>query len=349
MISDLLGSPKKGDLMGETGLSYQPSMNIHDPSKLQSWEDSPRKYFFQHILGWRRDEPNIHLGFGSAWHDAMEHLSLSLNTDDPYSNRIVMEAYELFMDCFRSEFPNEVMHFDNSAKNPGNALQALAEYAEVWREDAQKFKTLYTETAFSVPISDTRVIHGKMDTILLRHEQFIESLEHKTTGRKTQSWIDQWDVILQPMIYTYALKAIFEETAVRGVTINGAILRSKSNEFIRIPVAKSDNMLRAGLWKVNHYLDQIEWSMENLLETSPDDDVLAAFPCAGQSCSKFGCEFSAFCAHWANPLQHAHTPPPGFTQEFWDPRRQEETAKNVVHVSESKDIKPVKRAEKEAE
>lgn len=335
MIVDLLGVPvQKGSVLLETGLTYDPSMDIHDASKVQTFMDSPRKYFYQYILGWRKEEPNIHLVFGSAWHGAMEHLLLSLNTDDPYGDKYLMEAYDLFQQTYMEAFPDPLTHDAHGAKSLGNGLQALVDYTNTWRRsDVGHMTTLYTEVAGSIPISETRLTHFKLDSIVVKNGE-VMSLEHKTTGRKTDSWLNKWGVMIQPFVYTHALRALFGDEVVKGTVINGAVLRKSSNEMLRMPVFKNDQQMRAGLWSINHWYDQIRWNTENLLDTTVDDDVMAAFPCNSMSCSKFGCEFMTFCEHWANPLQRADHPPIGFVQEFWDPRRENDDAKYVVHVPE---------------
>ena len=224
MIPELLGTTlEEGDPLGDTGLTYHPSMDIHDASKLQAFMDSPRKYFFQYVLGWRAEDPNVHLVFGSGWHHAMEHLLLSLNGEDPYSNRVVVEAWQMFMDTYRADFPNEFMDDQHGAKDPTNALKALAAYAAAWASDVKRYKTLYTEVAGSVMVRHDRLVHWKMDSILTEDDQHIVSMEHKTTGRKTQAWLDSWNIILQPLIYQHALRTVFQDYPVKGVLINGAI------------------------------------------------------------------------------------------------------------------------------
>jgi len=329
-----------GEEIAETGLVYHPTMDIHDASKIQTFLDSPRKYFFQYVLGWRGIDPNIHLEFGSGWHLAMEHLLRSLNTDDGYSDKAVLEAWQLFNDYYESQFPQTLGPDPHSAKNPENALRALVKYAQLWERDKREMRTMYTEVAGSVPVQEDRVLHFKLDSIVRRNGR-IASMEHKTTGRWSQRWADQWDLITQPWLYTHALNAIFPDDDVSGVIINGAILRAPTkakpdnNEFIRVPVAKSERMMVEGLWRVNHILDYMSWHWENLVNSTPDDDILPAFPCNGTSCSKYGCPFAQFCATWPNPLEHADSPPSGFEQAFWDPRREQDDAKYIVKAGES--------------
>ena len=77
-------------------LKRVPEWDILDSSKIQSYMRCPRKYFFNHILGWSLEEEeqgaleisssgllaapkseirkSEHLVFGTAWHHSMEHL-----------------------------------------------------------------------------------------------------------------------------------------------------------------------------------------------------------------------------------------------------------------------------------
>ena len=51
-----------------------PTLQTVDSTKINTFLDCPRQYFFTYVLGWRSDRPNNHLVFGQAWHEAMEHL-----------------------------------------------------------------------------------------------------------------------------------------------------------------------------------------------------------------------------------------------------------------------------------
>ena len=76
------------------------SWNVLDSTKIQSFMDCPRGFFFSYILGWRKEEPSIHLIFGSAWHDAMEHLA-----NNGYGKASVEEAYEKFCATYGEYYP----------------------------------------------------------------------------------------------------------------------------------------------------------------------------------------------------------------------------------------------------
>lgn len=323
---------------------YHPTMDIHDPSKIQAFQDCPRGYFFSHVLGFEPDKSNVHLVFGSAWHEAMEVLMLR-----GYSMEAVDEAYDAFMGIYREGFPNEAEDIARAPKNPEFALRALVDYTNMWKDD--KFETLYTEVAGVVAVSDDRVIHTKLDSIIRDQFGHIRSREHKTTGRNTQAWRDKWSIMVQTESYTHLLRAAFPDDEVYGIEINGAVFtKTKGAEFIRIPVQKTDKNMRRFMWSINHWLDQIDWNYNELSKSSESEDIMHCFPQNGASCSKFGCRFPGLCSTWDNPLQHTHEPPPGYIRKYWDPRRDfTERAKNVAEIDEKGyvKIKPKKQEDKE--
>ena len=55
-------------------MKEQELWKVHDSSKIQGYLHCERRYFFEHVLGWRTKTPSIHLTFGSAWHRVMEVL-----------------------------------------------------------------------------------------------------------------------------------------------------------------------------------------------------------------------------------------------------------------------------------
>lgn len=305
------------------------TFDVHDPSKIQEFQDCPRGYFFRYVLGWQREESNIHLVFGSAWHEAMEVLML-----EGYSMQAVDKAYSKFMDVFMQGFPDESEHLAMAPKNPEFALRALVQYVEYWgRYD--KFSTLYTEVAGSVPVSADRTIHTKLDSIIRDEFGHIRSREHKTTGRNTESYRNKWSIMMQPSAYTHLLRAAFPDEEVYGVEMNVSVFtKSKGAEFIRIPVHKTDKNMRQFLWEINHWFDQIDWNFNMLEEAKESDDVMHCFPKNGMSCGKFGCKYPGMCQAWDNPLQHAHQAPPGYAVERWDPRNREKEAKTVIKPQE---------------
>lgn len=312
---------------------------VIDSTKLQTFLTCPREFFYKYILGWREEKPNEHLGFGSAWHEAMEYfMQIQDGEKKGYDADDIIEAFIRFSKTYDEKMGiggevgglSDLAGYsvqENKAKNKGNGGEALIEYARTYRSD--QFKTLFTEVSGTISIHDDRVIYFKLDSILdgLKTDPGIWSYEHKTTGRKMQAWMDQWPLIPQIGTYSHVLYTYYGDRA-SGIKINGAIIRApradgtSTNEFIRIPIHITRELMLMWLWETNNAMEELERNMKLLSQADPSDKILQAFPRNGYACSKnfTGCPFTGICSAWANPLKHGATPPPGYKQEFWDPR-----------------------------
>ena len=295
--------------------------NILDSSKLTAYMDCPRRYFFEYCLGWRSDAPNNHLVFGTAWHDAMEHLLL---TD--YEDENVIAGFEKFLKSYRAEFPESSDEL-YSPKTPERALAALGLYAERYYNDLRDFETLYTEIAGTVPINDDQVLHFRLDSICReRASGRIFSLEHKTGSRNSRFWTDQWPLAVAVGTYTHVMNCLYDPADVWGVRINGTFFQKTKIDFLRVPVRKTLDHMKQWLWNVSWWADQIRWQFDLLEKCKESDQVLMAFPQQPGSCTKyFGCPYHDFCLTWPNPLAHADEPPAGYKLEWWDPSEREAT------------------------
>lgn len=306
-----------------------PDMRKLDSTKINTFLDCPRQYFFNYVLGWISDRPNNHLVFGSAWHEAMEHLLLN-----GYSELSVVMAYEKFETYYRKHFPVDTDELFKP-KTPTNALKALLAYCDQYRSDPSEFKTLHTEIAGSIAIDAERSIIFRMDSICesLRDGNLF-SLEHKTKGSSfSRQWTDQWALAFQVGTYSHVLNCLAVDRPVKGVVINGVAFAQRETKFQRVPVFRSPAHMQNWLFHARHYCDRLEDEYEHLIAacSSLEDDVLTAFPQNPQSCTKyFGCPFYDYCCAWTNPLQHAEKPPLGFKMEHWDPLAQ--PAKLEVNV-----------------
>jgi len=314
-------------------IKTHPTWLIHDSSKLQDFEVCPRMYLFLYGFGWRREGPNQHLVFGESWHRLMEHLHVH-----GLSNDSAVEAHNVFLKNYRETFPEST---DEACypKNPDNALLALGQYLK--RYGDEKFETLYTEVSGTVPVDDERKLHFRLDS-LIKDERGIVVREHKTTGKESRSWNDQWILKIATGTYTHVAYCMFEEHDVWGLEINAAIFRSstgKGNTFLRIPIRKAKDMMEVWHWNVLHVLDLIEWNFAQLKECKDSDSVLRCFHMRTESCTKyFGCQFLPYCTIWANPLRNASEPPPGVVEYWWNPADREKESKHVVHLEESKEV-----------
>lgn len=309
---------------------------VQDATKLQAYMNCPRRYFYEYVLGWRSEIPNVHLEFGSAWHLAME-----VFMDKGLSAESAAEAYLKFEEYYRRFF-DATWDEGNAPKTPSNALRALAQYVQTY-QDVDDFEILHVEVAGSVAIGKDKPIYFKTDTIC-RGREGIFSLEHKTGGYFSTKWAAQWRQKMQVSVYSHVLFCLYEPEEVYGVKINGVFLtnppqlklngepraNSRDNEFHRVPVRKNLAAMQSWLYEVNEYYDQIQNDFQRLSETKEEDEVMTAFKRNTESCTQYGpCPFLDYCSIWHNPVQHADSPPVGYKVNHWDPRKIEGVRETV--------------------
>lgn len=293
------------------------SWKIIDSTKLQKYLECPRSYFYEYILGWRPDQPDINLEFGKAWHLAMEYILVH-----GYSEDSIIEGWNLLNNHYR-QFWGPEYDEGNSPKNPGKALMALMDYVNEYRGEEKKQNVVYTEISGTVPMSHDKVIHFRMDSIIEVDGYYI-SREHKTGSVLSRVWTDQWAQSVQTGTYNHVLYCLYPYEQVKGVEINGAFFQKTQNKFQRVPCRRSREMMRDWFWTVLNTINLIDWDTERMLSCKESDDVMMAFQKNPTSCTKyFGCRYSDFCLAWPNPLRRAQEVPMGMKVEWWDPSEEE--------------------------
>lgn len=323
--------------MSEETTVAPPKTTLHnvvlDSSKLETFKECPRKFYYSHVLGWRQDSPNGNdLHFGTALHEALEYMLLYGATQ---AN--VEPAFILFMKKYREKYAVETDPLF-TRKNPASALTALQQYADTYGRE--KFKVHFTEVAGAVPIGEnadgsTREIFFRLDSVLEDERGSISTMDHKTGSRNDRAWRDQWNLRNQLFTYVHVLYTIYEgdHSRIYGAVINGILFKDKSVELVRVPVRKTPDMMEAWLGEVNSWVDFLEHHLLLLREEmeTGHKPTMQSFPKNDTACTKYyGCQFMPFCTVWANPLKRSDAPPIGFVQEFWDPRK--EHAKNVTKI-----------------
>jgi len=311
---------------GTTGLTEHPSWHKWDSTKINSFEDCPRRTFYEYFLGWRSEQPSNHLHFGDCIHQGLAHLLENGMTD-----KAVEEAQQLFERKYRlmlSAETDELFY----PKDVFNGRRALAEFPMEYPDYFDQNKLLYTEVAGSVPIDADRRLYLRMDAILQNKAQgyyFVD--EHKTKGGDfNHIWSSEWELAFQVCTYTHALYCMYPIDQVRGVRINGiGFIKAQKTAgrvvFKQVPVWKTMKQMESWLWLANDRLDRVYYEIDRLEKCSPDDSLLYAFPMNDRCCTNYFtlCPYHEFCLAWGNPLQHAKQPPLGFKSEWWDPEEKE--------------------------
>lgn len=322
-------------------LTEHPSWLRRDSSKLDDYIMCPRRFLLRHIFGWELARPSHDLYFGECWHRAREHQLLFGYND-------INGAYDKFITHYRKVFAPEddSMH---EPKTPPNVLGALMKFASEKHRDLIDNEvvildgTKMTEISGTVPVSETQVLHYRMDSIMRQlGDGKVFSWDHKTTSEKYikyDTWADQFYLGIQNGTYTHCLYCMFPIEEVLGIEFCGtgfAYLKRASKDrsagyhctLRRVPAYKTPDQMNVWLWTVLDTLADIDRDMDRLFHCSEDDPVLQAFKMNHKSCSMYkGCQFFDYCLSWGNPLQYCYEPPLGFKVDFWDPSKMETTNK----------------------
>lgn len=297
--------------------------NTIDTSKLKDYQRCPRYFFYRHVLGWDSESPNNHLVFGSAWHEAMEHILLN-----GYSQQSVMDAYDKFLAYYRKTFGPETDELFYP-KTPDNAFVALCLYTghSEYKRDLDHQEVLYTEIAGKVMIDETHSISYRMDSVILdKKTKKLFSREHKT-GSSLFNWDIQWLLDLQPGTYSHVLYCLYPYENVSGIELNGTFFYKRKKEpvnatsFHRFPLHKNKEQMQMWLNRVRYLMWEIDREYAILEESTEDMPVLQAFPQRDTNCIYYMrlCPYHDYCTAWSNPLRRCDEPPIGFTIRYWNP------------------------------
>lgn len=311
-------------------IPYHPSQEWFDSTKLEAYRDCGRKFFFEYMLGWSPRSGSVHLVFGSAIHAALEYFYNSLMRGGPGVHKDNLAgAFDAFMTYWEANF-NPLLMAEKPNKNPKRAIEILNQYISEYKSDNTEFEVLYTETVGDVPIDEKgTMLRVKMDAVIKhKREGWVAPLEHKTLSAFGQSWVDQWEMAIQPGSYQYATQGMFDDA--RGVIINGLIFRSKDysdkSNFFRQRYFRPRNQMAQWLAIVYDLIDRYERDRQILIsvgEKMKKGIKSTVLPCFLPGPCKWGCSFPSLCTHWTNPLeQNLSSPPPAYSLRFWDPKEE---------------------------
>jgi hypothetical protein len=316
------GMPKALDV-----LQSHPTWEVIDPSKLTTYMECPRKYFYKYVLGWNSTYPNNHLTFGTCWHLATEHLSRQ-----GYTPESLEEAKAIFLNRYREDFPRS-SDSDMGAKRPDIALNALYDYFHTFKSDVYKYKLLYTEISAVVLVSPILEMVCKLDWIGKEREtgRFL-FIDHKTSQRHYSDWGSHWTFTTQMLLYRHVMHCLFPKGLAPSRVRCAFFYKSNPGDYSRKPavfeeaeISKSHEQMTAFLARTDTWLQHLSFDMHLLEDEDLDARVMTAFVPNETACFNYGkqCEYFTLCEHWSNPLHNIDRMPYGMRQSFWDPRENE--------------------------
>jgi len=313
--------------------------NVTDSSKLTTYMDCPRWFFWNYVLGWRPMGNSVDLVCGTGWHLIQEHLLASIRDHGCYTPEAVEAGYSAFLEYYSQHFePYEWLNL--APKDPGTVRDALDQYVAKYNA-LDKFEVLHIEVAGKVPIhlQTGAVYYFKMDAILRHPDGYLFIMDHKTSKVCSRQWLDRWATSFQLGGYLFATHLMYPEEELWGAIVNGVFLRKKGigqDGLQRIPTQRSLTNIDGWLWTANEWIARLKHDFDCLATCTKDDPILYAFPQNPEACTKYrGCPYRDFCVSWDNPLRELDRGvQPGMMVEFWDPREEAKKVETVVDLTQ---------------
>jgi len=314
-------------------------IKILDSTKLNSFMTCPRRFFYEHVLGWRPPYANHDLHFGQAVHLALEHIYECARQGRPlYDSDDLADGFQAFASHYRLAFGPET-DLQHKKKNPFHFAYMLESYARRYLEEDLNKTVVHTEVSGSVPVGRTpdgsdKLIFFRLDTLM--EDQFGRRyiLEHKTSQWSPSLWAETWSMAIQPIVGCMALYLLYGEKS-KGLILNGLFFTTKaeSPDFLRLPIQKQPKALEMGRTTLEAWFDAIQAELDILYSDPVDDLTLRAFPCNGGSCLKYNrqCIYHDLCLSLANPLS-IEGPPSDLVVDYWDPREGDKTYTKHVEI-----------------
>lgn len=311
---------------------YHPSMDVLDSTKIKCYQECPRKFFYEYVLGWQSSRPSNHLIFGQAVHKALEYLVLN-----GYRVESAMAALEIFNKEYRLTFlqSTDVLF---EPKTPARFLSMLIEYIKKYSDDHSRYTVYKTEIGGMIHLSPAHVMAFKMDTILYDNErQLYVSLEHKTKGGNYIGPNYIYDFMLSTQLgtYTHVLNSLFPVDEVGEVIINCLCFKkTKGHDFIleRFPIPLTPKQMDNWLETTKAWMDRIYTDYTLLAGMDQFDDNMNCFHMNGTACTNWGrvCHNMQMCTAYRNPLRHIDRLPVDMEVRYWNPL--EEDLTEVVNL-----------------
>lgn len=317
-------------------LNYDETYNIIDSSKLSTYMSCRRKFFYEYLQGYRGIYPNKHLIYGTALHEALEHLILAdmPNLSDEEQQKVYMEAYKKALVIYRKDFPDAEFDAERKPKSPEYILPSLLGYYETYQDEWVTDEIIATELHGQVTIGEDedgndRLMTYRMDALRRNSVGQLYVQEHKSGGQAGSTWYDKWELAIQPLVYFHAARFNYPDDQHFGVVINGIIAAKRAKvtldtiKFHRVNVRYNNSMMLEGLELLNYYYGELEKDMLAVQELHPSDEAMTCFPKNPNACTDYNttCMFHGLCTSVRNPLraeQRNHAPI-GMKIERWNP------------------------------
>lgn len=311
---------------------------LYDNTRISDARRCFRFYFFRHVMHWKRSGVSeLALAFGGGWHAAMDVLWPTI-ADGEKRHYTIEASYSAFVKYWTEAGmppPEEIdlgLQEQLSPRTPMNALEMLSGYYDKREKTIKELEILEVERPFAVPLHSqdpTLFYVGRIDKVTKPRKSRVRGIEHKTTtamrldgGKKHKiagNYLESYSPNSQVDGYNYALNMLYPDLDV-DVWVDAALVHKVGEDFQFITVERRLEQLDSWLSDTHWWIRQIEREMDTMMEESPSDPYMEAYPKNTNSCFDFNraCPYLDLCKARANPLSYGG-PPPGYEHAVWNP------------------------------
>jgi len=216
-----------------------------DFTMMSAWLRCRFYYYFRHVRHLVPMTTAAPLSYGKTWHSAIEIL---------HKGGTLEEAEKHFLtDYVNSE--------RDLKRTPEKGIEMLREYKKKYNPGNMKY--LYTETPFSLHLTENIILCGRMDAIV-EWNGGIYVFESKTTSSLTSAFTQSFELNYQVDIYALACYELMGRCD--GAIIDAARVvkpKTKPDDLLRFPVSRTKD----DLYFAKKSLIEIAMEMQN--DTSP--------------------------------------------------------------------------------
>lgn len=285
-----------------------------DSTSLGTFKECPRKYFYQHIEGWRKTgRPKVDLEYGQIYHSALETYDKRRASGNDHVDSLRAAVHYVLTSTWDVQ-RNAPAEFDDNVKNRYTLIRTVVWYLEQFEDDPCTTVLLKddrpaVELSFRLPVDNGLVLCGHLDRVVeFQGSKYV--MDRKTTKTTISSYyFDRYAPDNQMSLYTLAGRIILE-SPVRGVIIDAAQIAVGFSRFERGFVSRSEGELEEWLGQTYAWVASAQRMAEVPIETS--------FPMNDKSCHNYGgCPFRGVCA--SDPRTRRAVLESEYHREFWNP------------------------------
>lgn len=296
---------------------YYPGTKIQfafDSTSLGTYKECPRKYYYQHLEGWRKvGRPKVDLEFGQLYHSALETYDKRKASGNNHADAERGALHYLLTATWDAARGCPV-EFDDPVKTRRNLIRSVVWYLEQFADDPTETVILKdgrpaVELSFRLPVDNGIILCGHLDRVVdFQGSKYV--MDRKTTKTTISSYyFDRYTPDNQMSLYTLAGRIILE-SPVRGVIIDAVQIAVGFSRFERGFISRSEGELEEWLGQTYAWIASAQRMAENPIESS--------FPMNDKSCHNYGgCPFRDICG--SDPRVRQSFLESNYKREFWNP------------------------------